>query len=105
MHPGFTENITDVLKNPNLGITEFKSKFLGIKSPKKPIIKEFTSNMIKTIHLTSPRLKNSQPHTYIESPKKNHSSIHYQSRKKDSILLSPLKIHSNIKFSTTLPIK
>lgn len=65
--------------------------------------------MIKTIHLTSPRLKNSQHLTNMESSVKssvkNNSTIHYTPKKKDNILLSPLKLNSNIKLSTTLPAK
>lgn len=65
LHPEFKYNISDVLKNPHLTLADFKKDYMGFKQQKKPIIKEFTSNMIKTLHLTSPKLRTTNPHDFI----------------------------------------
>ncbi len=35
----------------------FRRKYLGEKEQKKPIVKEFTTHLIKMIHKTTPQLK------------------------------------------------
>ncbi len=39
LHPDFKYNISDVLKDPKLTLSDFKKKYLGHKNQKKPIIK------------------------------------------------------------------
>ena len=60
--------------------------------------------MIKTIHLTSPKLNTTNPHSYIASPSKN-KTINDSQRKRDTIILSPLKLDFHRKLYETLPVK
>jgi hypothetical protein len=89
--------VTDLLKNPNMTVSEFKKSYLGFRLQKKPVIKEFTSNMIKTIHLTSPRFQTSNPHDFIDSNSKYNSPRFPQSERKKGGTLSPLKLDSRRK--------
>ena len=39
MHPEFNHDLSEVLKNPNLTVSEFKKVYLGCQEKKKPIVK------------------------------------------------------------------
>lgn len=43
-------------------INKFKRDFLGYKPEKKPIVKPFTSNLIKSLHNLTPQLRRADPH-------------------------------------------
>ena len=65
LYPEFQDEVTTVLQNPNLTIASFRTKYLGYKQQKKPIVKDFTSTMIRTIHYMSPPLHRAKIHDYI----------------------------------------
>lgn len=77
MHPNFTLNISDVLKDPALSLEKFKANYLGIKKKRNPIIKNFNSSMIKTIHELSPRWKRAALHDFVPTPKQTVSTFGY----------------------------
>ncbi len=43
-------------------VDKFKKDFLGYKPQKKPIVKPFNSNMIKSLHNMTPQLHRAQAH-------------------------------------------
>lgn len=45
------------MKEKNLTVNGFKRKYLGYKEERKPIVKGFSSHLIKVLHTTTPKLK------------------------------------------------
>ena len=46
-------------------VDRFKKSFLGYKPKKKPIVRPFTCNMIRSLHKITPQLRSASPHQYI----------------------------------------
>ena len=78
MHPNFTHDISDVLKNPKLTLEKFKKDYLGQKKERSPLVKDFNSSMIKTIHELSPKWKRAAPHLYIPDNKNSTAVSFFQ---------------------------
>lgn len=67
LHPEFTQDISEVFKREkDLGVNKFKKVYLGFVPEKKPIVKPFHSNLVKTLHSMTPRLKVANPHDYVD---------------------------------------
>jgi hypothetical protein len=62
-------------------VEKFQSQYLGYKKTKKPIVRDFTSNMIKSIHKMAPKLKVSDYHEIASNfPKSSLSTARTQKR-------------------------
>lgn len=68
--------MSELLKAPGMTVEKFKSTYLGFKPSRKPIIRPFTSNMIRSLHKVTPQLHTAQPHRFMSAPKaRNFSEI------------------------------
>lgn len=55
-------------------VEKFKKDFLGYKPKKKPLVRPFTSNMIKSLHTMAPQLRRADPHEFVKIPKRTVST-------------------------------
>lgn len=69
-------------------INKFKRDFLGYKPEKKPIVKPFTSNLIKSLHNLTPQLRRADPHEYVKIPKRTLSTAFSSSSKRKNYSLT-----------------
>ncbi len=55
-------------------VEKLKKDFLGYKPKKKPIVKPFNSNMIKSLHNMTPQLHRADPHEFVKIPRRTMST-------------------------------
>ena len=61
IHPEFKHDLSHILRNSNISILDFKKQYLGHVPQKRPIVKPFASNFVKTLHTLTPRVRFSCP--------------------------------------------
>lgn len=62
IHPEVSAPISQILRDKNMTVHRFKQKYLGESRNKRPVAPDFNSNLVKTLHKLTPRLKVTQAH-------------------------------------------
>ncbi len=50
------------MNDKNISVNKFRRKYLGYKEERKPLVKEFSTHLIKVLHKTTPKLRVSAFH-------------------------------------------
>lgn len=57
-----------------MSVNKFKKDFLGYKPTKKPLVRPYTSNMLRVLNETTQALHRAKPHDYLSVPKRSIST-------------------------------
>lgn len=63
-------------------VHKFKKDFLGYKPVKKPLVRPYTSDMLRVLNETTKVLHTAQPHDYVSVPKRSVSTAFSTSKRK-----------------------
>ena len=74
LYPSLDQPVTSILKHPTMTPEKFKRDFLGYKPQKKPIVRPFSSNMIRSLHSMTPQFHKAAARNYLSLPKRTVST-------------------------------